>query len=326
MEPSTGLFNKRPDLYPSQGDLYKCFFARPSRLPTPDHVLLVPQCIGNPQLMRSENIHFAINSGPQHHTPPEKAIGLPVSSFRAISPFRPGRRVQPLILAPEGHRVKLEPSSYRSSAGKIASNDKHKQSEKHRRDEMGAYVQAADIIRGSLQPAIIFQCHVCIQDMSLNENLSSSPTTPDKVTTLAMGAASKKTKNQSIEEGLMSQFSMLLHKKREDVGLRLDEIRALAHQMWRKKQIGKSNGTEVLVELLYKMRYLCESHDIPPCACGKHEVEDWHIDGPGPLIMPPSSSSRNSPMVGRKRSRETTKEEEDIEEGRRLRRRSMARL
>jgi hypothetical protein len=283
--------------------------------------------MGNPQLLRSEDIHFAIKSAPQHHTPLGKAIGLPISPFRAISPFQPGHRLQPLILAPEAHHMRFEPSSYRPSVGKIASNDKHKQSEKHRRDEMGAYVQAADIIRGSLPPGLLFHCPVCIQDVSLNENISLLPTMPETATTIAIGAASKKTKNQSIEEGLMWQFSTILHGMREEVGSRLDDIRALASQMWHEKQLGKNNGANVLMEMLRKMRYACESHNVSPCSCGKHEVEDWPTDASGQLITPPNSNSRTSPVVSQKRSRETTEEEEEEEEeNRRVRRRSMAHL
>ncbi len=221
--------------------------------------------------------------------------------------------------------MKLERSYYRLSAGKIANNDKHKQSEKHRRDEMGAYVQTADILRGSLDPGILLDCNVCMRDMPLNKNLYSSATTPGNVTTIATGAVSKKTKNQSIEEGLMCQFSMVLHLSPEDVGLRLDEIRALASQVWREKHLGKDNDfakgskwdgdlrAEVYMEMLRKMRYACELHDVPACACGKHEVEDWLTDTLGTLMTPPSSSSRTSAMVGQKRSRETTKEEEEEE-------------
>jgi hypothetical protein len=131
MELPSSVFNKRLESCPNPDDLYKHFCARPSRLPTPDHVLLppefglVPQCMGNPQLVYPENIDVVIKSGSQHHSPPEKSIGLPVSPSRAISPFRPGNRLRPLLVASEGPRLKLEPSSYRSSASKIASNDKH---------------------------------------------------------------------------------------------------------------------------------------------------------------------------------------------------------
>lgn len=218
--------------------------------------------------------------------------------------------------------MKLEPSSNMSPAGKIASNGKHKQSEKHRRDEMGAHVQAADIIRGSLHPGLVFDCSVCMQDISLDEDICSSPTMSGNVTAIPIGAASKKTKNRSVEEGLMWQFFTVLHRRRAEVGSRLDDIRALAGQMWHEKQ----HGAEVLMELLRKLRYACEVHDISPCACGKHRIEDWPFDASGQLITPPNSSSRTSPMVGQKRSRETTEEEEEVEESRRVLRRSMARL
>jgi hypothetical protein len=292
--------------------------------------------MGNPPLMYSENIHVAINGGPQHHAPSGKATGLPISPFRAISPFRDSRRLRPLVVAPEGSRVKHESTS---SSGKIASNDKHKQSEKHRRDEMGAYVLAADIIRGSLHPGILSHCNVCIENMSFQENLCSSSTLPENVAAVATGGVTKRTKNQSLEEGLMWDFSMVLHISPHEIGSCLDDIRALAGQMWREKQLGKNNHftksnkweadsrVEVLTEELRKMRYACEQHDVPPCACGKHEVEDWPNASLGTLMTPPSSSSTTSPMMGQKRSRETSEEaEEEKEEGRRTRRRVDTRL
>jgi hypothetical protein len=341
MKLPSSVFNKRPESCPGQDDLYKHPFTRPTRLPTPDHVLLsesglVPQCMGNPQLMYAEDIHVAINGGPQPHTSSGKVTGLPIRPFKAISPFQPGRRLQPLIVASEGSRVKLESTSYRSSSGKIASNVKHKQSEKYRRDEMGAYVQAADILRGPLHPGILSHCNVCIEDMSLHESLCSS-TLPDNAAAVTTGATLKKTKNQSLEEALMWQFSIVLHIWSHEVGLRLDHIRAVAGQMRRQKQLGKNNDfaksnkwdgdsrAEVLTEALRKMRYACEVHDVPPCACGKHEIEDWPNDALGSLMTPPSSSSRTSSMMGQKRSRETTEEEEEGEH-RRARRRSNAYL
>jgi hypothetical protein len=57
--------------------------------------------------------------------------------------------------------------------------------------------------------------------------------------------------------------------------------------MWRQKQLCKNydfakskkweadSRVEVLTEELRKMRYACELHGVPPCACGKHEFEDW---------------------------------------------------
>jgi len=328
----TSAFNKGQEPHPSQDNLLKCFFARPARFPTPEHLLfapessLPPQSMDNRQLVQAENNRSAVKSGPQQHLTAKTGIGLPIGPFRAISPFRPGCRLQPLILAPEGHRMKLEPSSYRSSAGKIASNDKHKQSEKRRRDEMGAYVQAAEIVRASLHPGIFFNCPVCIQNMPFNDNACSSSSMPENVTPIAVGATFKKTKNQSIEEGLMWQFSTVLHLVREEVGSRLDGIRSLAGQMTLEKQCGRNNGAEVLMELLRKMRHVCELHDISPCACGKHEVGDWPTDDSCQLIMPPSSSLRTSPRAGLRRSRDTTEEEEKVDEKRRVRRRSMARL
>ena len=233
--------------------------------------------------------------------------------------------------------MRLEPNPYRSSAaGKIASSDKHKQSEKHRRDEMGAYVQAGDILRGHIHPGVLSHCNVCIEDTSLHENLCSSSTMSENVAAVATGAISKKTNNQKLEKGLMWDFSTILHMWPHLVGSRLDGIRDLASQMWREKQLGRNNGfakgkkweansrAEVVTEILRKMRYACELHDVPPCACGKHAVEDWPNASLGTVMTPPSSSSRTSPMMGEKRSRETTEEEE--EESRRLKRRSNARL
>ena len=296
----------------------------------------MPQYMGNPQPMYSENIRVAINDGPQHHAPSGKATGPPISPLRAVSPFRNSRRLRPLVVAPEESRMK-QSTSYRSSSGKTASNDKHKQSEKHRRDEMGAYVLAADIIRGSLHPGILSHCNVCIEDMSFHESLCSSSTLSENVAAVAIGGVTKRTKNQSLERGLMWDFSMVLHISPHEIGSCLDDIRAVAGQMWREKQLGKNSHftksnkweadsrVEVLTEELRKMRYACEQHDVPPCACGKHEAEDWPNASLGAFMTPPCSSSTTSPMVGQKRSRETSEEEEG-EEGRRTRRRVGARL
>ena len=344
MELPSNIFTKLPPPHPSQGDVYQCFFARPAQPPTPEHVILVsesglvPRCIGNQPPTCSEDFHFAIGSGPHHLTLPEKIIELPIRPLTTISQFRPVRRLEPLIEAPERPRLKLEPSSNRSSAFKVTSNDKHKQSEKHRRDEMSAYVQAAEIIRGTQNLGLHSPCSFCHRDMSIDESRCSSPTLPDDVTATVNGVISKKTKNQSIEEGLMYQFYGALHSRPNEVGSRLDDVRALVSQMWRDRQIGKNNdftksskwevdsGAEALMETLRKMRDACESHDVPPCACGKHQVDDWPTGTSGVQLTPPSSSSMISTTAGQKRSREVTDKEDELKEKTRVTRRSMARL
>jgi hypothetical protein len=328
MKSLSNVFTKQRGSCSNRDELYKYVFARPTRLPTPDHVPLLPDAglvspfIGNSQIMYSENIHVAINGEPQHHTPSERATGLSITPFSVFS-FQPSRYLQPPIMATEESRVKLESTSYRSSSDKIASNNKHKQSEKHRRDEMGAYVQAGDILRGHLHPAIAVQCKVCIEDTSLHDNLCSPSTMSENVATFAIGVTSNKTKNQKVENSLMWEFSTILHFWPHKVGSRLDRLRAYTDQMRREKELGRNNDfaksskweadsqVEVLTELLRKMRYACELHYVPACATGKHEIEDWPNASLWSLMTPPSSSSRTSPMMTQKRSRETTGEEDE---------------
>jgi hypothetical protein len=188
---------------------------------------------------------------------------------------------------------------------------------------MGAFVQAIDIIGKDFHPGQRSRCPACIGNASQHENLCVSPTQPENITGAAAGLALKKTKNNILDETLMWKFSVVLHHcSPQEIGSYLDGIRALTERMAREKENGVRSDfprskrwnpdvrIEQLKEVLRTMVLDCARHGVEACACGKHCGEAWDVNFYGVKLTPPSSSTRTSPMAGRKRSREASEEED----------------
>jgi hypothetical protein len=256
-----------------------------------------------------------IKSEPELHSPTNADISSDIPPFRPSPPYGLERSsyapASSVIVAP----IKPEEPSYAASAGKTASNDRHKLSEKHRRDGMGAYVQAADILRKGLDPGVLSNCTVCAE-VADPLHKSSPPSIQSDAGTAPSGPAIKRTKNDMLADSLMWEFSIVLHLWPSALGKHLDGIRAFASQVASEKAFGlrndfaKSNKwradvrAEVLEQVLRTMEHDCE----------RHGVDAWASDI---MTPPPSSSSRTSPMIGQKRSREASPE--DDEDQRRVR-------
>lgn len=173
-----------------------------------------------------------------------------------------------------------------TQATKAAQNDRHKLSEKHRRDGMGAFVQAGHALHDGLNPGLLAGCKICVRIEADDAHLlvaplpnmpsSGSNSSADSENTSPLtGAKNKKPKNDMLEEGLMWQFSMILHHAPEFAGERLDRIRALAHEMDREKRVGMVSDHarmkkwssdvrgEVLWDILARMEGVCRAHDVP---------------------------------------------------------------
>lgn len=163
----------------------------------------------------------------------------------------------------------------------MASNDRHKLSEKHRRDGMGAFVQAGDVLRKGLNPGALLGCRLCTSAASPASPTSSESSTssrsrgPSHPSTAPTGAPkAKKPKNNMLEEGLMWEFAWLLHVVPGQVPDHLDEIHRLAQQKARDKEFGMRNDwakrkkwdadvrAEVLGQALRVMEAECERHGL----------------------------------------------------------------
>lgn len=318
----------------SREDAYKYGSTRQAYLPSPNQGSIkhepdaVPQFVSNLQTMVPKEVCPTTRSELQLHSPLDalKASRVSIVPFSAISSFGPEHHLPPLLAVTTGTHSKLEVPIYTSPAGRISSNDKHNVSEKHRRDVMGAVVQAIDIIGKDLSPGIgslvRSSCNTCIGAPSQYEDLCISLTQPENITAAAIGSSSKKTKNYILVETLMWKFSVVLHHFPHKIGWQLDGIRALVEQMAREKEIGLSNdfaksnkwNEDVralrLKKILRAMVLDCARHGFEICACGKHHSEAWDMNSSGAIPTPPSSSSRTSPIIGQKRSREASDEDD----------------
>jgi hypothetical protein len=226
--------------------------------------------------------------------------------------------------------LKKETPVYGSLASKIASNDRHKLSEKHRRDGQYAYTLAANILSTGLEPGLLTRCPVCIADSeSVNVSFMASFGSDNGTTSASeSGPAPKKTKNDMLEDNLKVLFNVLLHVWPGQLAKRLDELRAEAAQIARERDFGlrndfgKSNKwhadvrASVYEQLLSSMEMQCQRHGIDPWAI---EHADATMSPMSPPNSPTSSStlSRTRSSTGKKRSREGTRD--SIDEDRRSR-------
>jgi hypothetical protein len=329
IELTSSFFKKRPGYLFDHEDAYNASPVQRACLESPEQRSikrepdLAPQLSVNFQPQGPEKVFIATESERYLRNPPDslKASGASITPLSAASPFRQGRYLPSLVATPFGAHANQIPPVYTSPAGRIATNNKHKVNEKHRRDQMGAIVQAIDIMGKDIDPGKRAHCIICTGNASQHEILCVSPTKSENITATAMGSTFKKTKNDILHETLKWKFSAVLHLYPNKIGSYLDNIRALAEQMAREKEIGIENNfaksskwtqdvrAETLEGVLGEMVLDCARHGVNACACGKHSNESRDLNSSGAIMTPPSSVPSTSPVVGQKRSREAHEED-----------------
>jgi hypothetical protein len=262
--------------------------------------------------------YLPIKAEPQLHGPTYALRTAPCAPFTNVSLLKPDYIHQPQGTVVATSRVKWEPPPYGSSASKMASNDRHKLSEKHRRDGQYALTLATNILSKGLDPGLLSGCTICAEDAA-DQPLSfqSSFFSDSSTSTTEPVPAPKKTKNDMLEDNLKCFFSVLLHLWPSELGKRLDELRAEASRTAREREYGLRNDfaksskwhtdvrATVYEQLLSTMEMQCQRHGVLP----------WGADAGRSMMSPPkspdsASSERNypSPIIGQKRPREATVE------------------
>lgn len=268
----------------------------------------------------TSEFHHAPRPESRAHSPPF-AFSIPPSSLSMLpsSLATPRHHPRQGYTAPRP-RLNLSTTSNLTPA-KIASNDRHKLSEKHRRDEMGAFVQAGDVLRKGINPGLLRNCSVCLADAAQESPRVSPTASPPSYSSIpnAMqgpsAAKPKKPKNNILEESLMWEFSWLLHMVPGEVARHLDGIRDVAAQMARDKEYGLRNDwakrkkwdadvrSDVLEQALRFMEAESHRHGVDPWVTEdmprskKRRTED--VDGSVQRTVPTPPSSRSSPVFGR---------------------------
>jgi hypothetical protein len=262
------------------------------------------------------DFHQSVKYEPYSQSPPY-SVDLALPHVAAISSSRMTQRHHPYAGHPASRpRLNVSTTSaYGLTPAKIASNDRHKLSEKHRRDAMGAFVQAGDVLRKGLNPGPLSGCHYCQSDAAQSSNHSSPTISPSTHLNIhssvsnGVNVRAKQPKNDMLEESLMWEFSWVLHMVPGEVARHLEGIRELAGQMAREKENGKRNDwakrkkwdADVRAEVLEQALRVMERES------ERHRVNPWMRTGPVPT--PPSS--RSSPTLGPLQSREGSDEEEN---------------
>lgn len=269
-------------------------------------------CVG----VKSE-LYLPIKAESQLYSPKNALRTTPYAPFAHVSPLKPDYICHPLRTVVATSQFKREPPRCGSSASKIASKDRHKLSEKHRRDGQYAFILAANILSKGMDPALFSGCTICAEDAA-DSPLSFQPICSESsASNLESVPAPKKTKNEMLEDSLMCWFSVLLHLWPNELGKRLDELRAEASQTAREREYGLLNDfaksskwhadvrATVYEQMLSTMEMQCERHGVLP----------WGTDDVRSMISPPkspdpASSQRSYPssIIGLKRPREATVE------------------
>lgn len=141
------------------------------------------------------------------------------------------------------------------SASKQATNDRHKLSEKHRRDANGAFVQVAEILRSGINVGVLAGCAVCIAEEQAKTASPSSSSfsggggsgsrwspSPDEPAHLPPHK-SKKPKNDKVQGSFMFHYAYLLHHNPERLGARLRGIREYAADLVKEKAYRLAHAT-----------------------------------------------------------------------------------
>ena len=274
-------------------------------------------------------LYPAIKAQSQLYSPTNASMAIPCALFTNESFPTPDYMYQPLGTIATTSQSKREPPPYGSLASKMASNDRHKLSEKHRRDGQYAFILAANILRKGLDPGFLSGCTICTEDAADQQlPFQSSFCSDSSASTHEVVPAPKKTKNDMLEDNLKCLFSVLLHLWPSELGKRLDEIRAEAAQTAREREHGLRNDfaksskwhadvrATVYEQLLSTMEMQCQRHGVIP----------WGTDAGRSMMSPPkspdlASSERSYPgsITSQKRSGEVTAEV--TEEERRVRQR-----
>ncbi|KAI9729923.1 MAG: hypothetical protein M1818_008363 [Claussenomyces sp. TS43310] len=236
---------------------------------------------------------------PPSHAPIQTPLASPLTPTASSPAFTLGFRPS-LPGIPPRASVQIPPNTHSRppaftahtlSAAKKASNDRHKLSEKHRRDGQGSFVRAGYEMRAGLNPGVLSDCRICMAESPSRRG--STALCPSSVSSSqedsimrslspSNGANAggpgngklKMAKNEMLEEGLMWEFSWVLHMVPQDVAMHLDRIRILAAQMEADKAFGlQSDWTrrkkwdadvrgEVLMLVVAKMEEECLRHSV----------------------------------------------------------------
>ncbi len=138
------------------------------------------------------------------------------------------------------------------TANKVATNARHKDAEKRRRDITVSCVQALEIFTRDIHPGVAAGCEVCIDGEATRKRLSrdkspapsregSASQSNEKNKEPALdGLASrmKRPKNDKLEESCMAMYLYVLHHHPEIYPQRLEELKELAKEQKMERERG----------------------------------------------------------------------------------------
>lgn len=194
----------------------------------------------NPALLNQATISQSYTSptwSTNHPSPPSyPQITLPPPSFSSNN-LLPRIREAPLL---------------NKAATKAATNARHKDSEKKRRDITVSCVQTVEIFVRDLHPGIAAGCQVCIEDDAARKavqaanpaNLSGDDGRGDDLV-----SRMKRPKNDKLEESCMFTYLYVLHHHRELYAQRLEELAELGVEQRREQERGVTEAGTNQVKL-----------------------------------------------------------------------------
>lgn len=171
------------------------------------------------------------------------------------------------------------------TAARIASNHRHKTSEKQRRDGNGSLTQAGHVLRNGMSPALLFNCSTCAASTDSEGSNQSHLPTPQSSFSSALQSNQtlepkpKIPKNDILYHSILWEFDVILHNGTpEMVREKVDGVRALAMSMEEEKLTGLKNSLvnkdgrthkwssdvrgEVLFGVIQRMETSCREHGI----------------------------------------------------------------